>query len=521
MVPLTEKYSNVQIAPSLKCITDSSKTCAAEDAPHVPDAGASVSVTINAAAQYQTVWGFGGAFTESTATVFYSLPPATQAEVIEDLFGENANGTSLRYSAGRLHIGSCDFSLSYWSYQDSPVNDSTLSNFSTAHDEIAILPLVRAAAAAAGAQGRSIQLVASQWSPPAWMKTNNQRSCFPFVFLDCALLPEWRATWALYLSKYVNATQAALAGTNAALWGITIQNEPAPQTGTEFYEGMCLWPWDEQTLARDYLGPLFRAQHPDIKILGYDHNKGDILLAYAAFLLGDNTTAPYVDGIAYHWYDDTPTDGNFDSLTDVVTAWGEGKLLLATEATVAFDAGFRNVTNPTAWGNGEFYFMEIAGDLNARSIGFVDWNLLLQQDGGPDHGDPTGEECEGLVQCGSNAMLMADLSANPPVVYKTPPYWYIGHVSRFILPGSVIIASNVTVASGAAWNATTFVVVAATVPAAGGGPGAGAADLNVNSTTVAVLMNALDVPAPVTLSDPRYGSVSTTLPPHSIQTWQW
>jgi glucosylceramidase len=132
------------------------------------------------------------------------------------------------------------------------------------------------------------------------MKTNDQRSCFPFAFLDCGLLPEWRATWALYLSKYVTATQAALDGTAASLWGITVQNEPAPSTGTETYEGMCLLPWDEQELVRDYLGPLIRAQHPELKILGYDHNK-DLLMAYAAFLLDDNATAPFVDGIAFHW----------------------------------------------------------------------------------------------------------------------------------------------------------------------------------------------------------------------------
>jgi glucosylceramidase len=182
------------------------------------------------------------------------------------------------------------------------------------------------------------------------------------------------------------------------------------------------------------------------------------------------------------------------------------KFLLATEATVAYDPNFRNTTSDTAWGNGEFYGMEILGDLNAFSIGFIDWNILLQQNGGPDYGDPTGEECEGIIECGSDAQLMVDLSVSPPVLYYQPFYYYMRHVSRFVPPGSVRLGS------GFAPAAANLSVAAFATPAAGGSGASGAG-------TVLVAMNPTNATAALTVTDERYGVASTVMPPHSIQTW--
>lgn len=174
-----------------------------------PPAGANATrVSVNASATYQTIFGFGGAITESAVHVFGQLDAAAQAALLADLYGENADGTSLRYTTGRLTIGSCDFSLGYYSYNDK-ANDTAMSNFTIAHDEAALIPFILAAQAAATAQGRPLRFVSSPWSPPAWMKTNRQMSCFPLGPLDCALIPETQPAYALYLSKYLSAFKAA------------------------------------------------------------------------------------------------------------------------------------------------------------------------------------------------------------------------------------------------------------------------------------------------------------------------
>jgi glucosylceramidase len=182
---------------------------------------------------------------------------------------------------------------------------------------------------------------------------------------------------------------------------------------------------------------------------------------------------------------------------------------LATEATVA--VGVRGTpwyvpsTTQDYWSHGEFYGTYILNDLNNWSEGFIDWNLLLDQNGGPDHGDPTGELCEGLIPCGSNAQIIADVTQKPPKVYKQAFYWYMAHVSLFVPPGSVVI--NCTVAAGAGGgDAANLTAAAFSTP--GGG-------------TAFVVMNARDDARTLVLSDARFGSVQATVAAHSIETWLW
>ena len=183
---------------------------------------------------------------------------------------------------------------------------------------------------------------------------------------------------------------------------------------------------------------------------------------------------------------------------------------LATEATVA--VGVRGTpwyvpsTTQDYWSHGEFYGTYILNDLNSWSTGFIDWNLMLDQNGAPDHGDPTGELCEGLIPCGSNAMIIADVSLSPPKVYKQAFYWYMAHVSRFVPPGSVRIECNLTAGGGGGGDATNVTAAAFTTP--GGG-------------TVFVVMNARDDARSLVLSDVRFGSIEATIAAHSIETWLW
>jgi glucosylceramidase len=178
---------------------------------------------------------------------------------------------------------------------------------------------------------------------------------------------------------------------------------------------------------------------------------------------------------------------------------------LATEATAALGTGANWWRTPD-WSVGEYYGTFILNDLRAWSTGFLDWNIMLDHRGAPDHGDPTGELCEGLIPCGSNAMLIVDDTLTPPVVYRQAFFWYMAHVSRWVPRGSTRIGLDLAVGGGAA--PPEWLLGGAFVPPGGG------------STTV-VLMNAGNVTVTVCAQDGRWGSVAGELPPHSIQTWTY
>ena len=441
---------------------------------------------------------------------FNLLDASTQAAVVASLYGDDGHGTSLRYTFGRLTIGSCDFALEYYNYNEVD-GDVNMTQFSIAHDELAIIPFILRAQAAAQAHNRTLQFLSSPWSPPGWMKSNyalnnntiTAMSCFPLGPLDCTLVPTYQPAYARYFVRYLDEYIAA--GVN--IWGVTVQNEPQPQTGTLTYEGMFFNFAAELEFVAEYLGPALAAAHPAVKLLIFDHNQADAY-AYAAPILLDPVASQYVAGTAFHWY-----SGPDWSAIQALHADFPDKLVLASEATAArgtADGWFRTPD----WSTGEYYGTFILNDLASWSVGFIDWNILLDGRGGPSHADPTGEQCEGIIPCGSDAMLIVDTTATPPTVYKQAFYWYMGHVSAFVPPGSVRIGSNSTRMSGVGTGgASPVLAVAFSLPPGSMNPRAPSA------TTALVLMNPLDTPEPVNVSDARYGVVQLVAPPHSIQTW--
>lgn len=468
-----------------------------------PVDGNTTFATLDAGTTFQTIFGFGGAITESAVYVFSGLDAAAQQEVVASLWGENSNGTSLRYSTGRLTIGSCDFALEYYNYNEMR-GDVNMTNFTIAHDQAALIPFILNATAAAQAAGRPLRFVASPWSPPAWMKTNyplnnytiTAMSCFPLGPLDCTLIPEYQPAYALYLSKYLSAYTAA----GVSIWAITPQNEPQPQTGTLTYEGMLFDFSAELEFVAEYLGPQLAADHPDVHILIFDHNTADAV-GYATPILADPVASSYVSGVALHWYEQP----NEDPMNELHALFPD-KFLLATEATAArgtADGWFKDEVGQ--WSVGEFYGTYILNDLNAWSVGFIDWNFMLDERGAPSHADPTGELCEGLIPCGSDSMLIVDTTVSPHQVYKQPFYWAMGHVSRFVPPGSLRVGFNVTRAPGSNTTAPTPVL--------------GSAFLTPDGSTAMILMNPGNYSEELCLSDARFGTVRGVLPPHSFQTW--
>ena len=347
---------------------------------------------------YQAILGFGGAFTDSASYVFSRLNSSLQAKVLDMYFSDDG----LHYNMARLPIGSCDFSLQSYSYDDVD-GDENLDNFNISHDYERIIPMIKRALDMAP----NLNILASPWSPPGWMKTNNLPNC-PQGCSNCALMDKYQSTWALYFSKFITA----YAEQGIKIWGITVQNEPGYCPPD--YEGMHWTPETERDFLKKFLGPRLSGEHPDVNILIYDHNKDDVV-EWAQTIYSDSDAAKYAWGTAVHWYsgDDFPNLNTTHSLFP-------NKPILATEATESRE---EDPANPT-WSKGEHYGHDIIGDLNNWVVGFVDWNLILDKVGGPNHKGPN--DCEGPDYCGSDSMMLAD-DANQ-ILYPQTIYYYVGHV---------------------------------------------------------------------------------------------
>ena len=351
----------------------------------------------------QTIIGFGGAFTESASYVFSTLNATLQSQVLDMYFSENG----LRYNMARLPIGSCDFSLSNYNY-DNVSGDAGLTHFSINHDKELIIPFILQAMKTRKMwTNDSLNIVASPWSPPGWMKQDDNPYC-PLDCSNCVLKNEYKAAWSLYFSKFLTAYAAE--GIN--IWGITVQNEPGYCPTS--YEAMHFTPETEQDYIKQYLGPQISKDHPNVSILIYDHNK-DHVVEWAETIYSDPDAAKYLWGTAVHWY----SGDQFNNLNTTHYLF-PNKPILATEATVAREK------DPKAplWSHGEHYAHDIIGDMNNWVVGFIDWNLLLDMLGGPNHKGP--DDCEGSDKCGSDAMLLAD--ADNQVVFPQVFYYYVGHI---------------------------------------------------------------------------------------------
>lgn len=376
----------------------------AEQAPITLQSGplpATAAVEVNPEIKYQDFIGFGGAFTEAAAVTFYKLPPDKQAEVLNAYFNPD---TGHGYTLCRTHINSCDFSLNNYAYA-TVAGDTELKHFSVEHDRQALLPMIKAAF---NVSGRAIKLLASPWSPPAWMKTNGEMN------YGGKLKDEYYPVWAKYYCRYIQAYAAE----GVPIWAITVQNEPeAKQTWDS-----CLYTAEEERdFVRDYLGPaLARQELSDVHLLIWDHNR-DVIFERAKTVYDDPDAAQYVWGTGFHWYE---RPQRFDNVQKVHTAYPD-KHLVFTEGC---QEGGPHLGE---WGLGERYAHAIINDLNTWTEGWIDWNLLLDENGGPNH---VGNYC--------SAPVIADTQTG--TLHYQSSYYYIGHFSRFIRPGAHRIGCTVT-----------------------------------------------------------------------------
>ncbi|CAK0827384.1 unnamed protein product [Prorocentrum cordatum] len=349
----------------------------------------------------QELLGFGGAFTEAASTVFSQMGGAAQDEFLDRYFGPEGLG----YTLGRVHINSCDFSLEGYSFAERR-DDWDLAGFddSVGHDvDNNLIPLIARAQTVVQGNGQQLKLIASPWSPPGWMKTSGQMDGSD----DPGLRAECRGVWAKYISRWISAYGAH----GVPIWGVTVQNEPGHNSAFE----SCRFSAEQEAgFLADHLGPQLRADHPGVKVFVFDDNK-DSILEFAEVVLKHPSASTFADGVAFHWY----SGDYFDRVADTHEKFPD-VLLLASEATYD-EFGGKNERDP--WEFGEGYAHDIIGDLNAGAVGWIDWNLLLDEAGGPNH---VGNTCQSAMTAGPGAEALQ----------LHPQYYFIAHFSKFIPPGS-------------------------------------------------------------------------------------
>lgn len=353
-------------------------------------------IVVNSKKTYQTHMGFGGAFTEAAAVTFASAPEKVQDEIIAAYFSEQG----LKYNLGRTTIHSTDFSESSRTYIKD--NDETLVSFSLSEDDKAIVPFIKRAIAKAN----DLWLLASPWSPPAFMKTNQD------LYYGGRLKKEYYPLWAKYFVKYIKA----IAERGIKISAVSIQNEPA---ATQVWES-CLYSAEEEKEFAKVLYNTLCDAGLDVKILIWDHNR-DIIVERAHTVLRE--IPDYIWGVAYHWYVSEDSE-NLNLIHELYP----NHHLLFTEGCVEYSVFGKD----DHWKNAEFYGRNIIKDSLNYSEGFIDWNLLLNEEGGPNH---VGNYCE--------APIFYDRQKQT-LIYN-PSYYYIGHFSRYIKPGAKRIQLNQTV----------------------------------------------------------------------------
>lgn len=343
---------------------------------------------------FQTIVGFGGAITDASAETFYKLSPQKQQELLTAYFSTDKG---IGYSLCRTHINSCDFSSESYAYA-SEKGGKALSDFNIAHDTKFRIPLIKAALKESKG---NLQLFASPWSPPAWMKDNKN------MLQGGKLLPGYYQSWADYYIRFFQE----YARQGIAFWGLTVQNEPlAVQT----WESCIYTANEERDFVKNYLGPAIKkSEFKDLKLIIWDHNRG-LMVQRAKAVYDDPQAAKYVWGTGFHWY----TGDHFENVKAHAEAFPDKQMLFTEGCVYPF-----NYDSLRAWHWGETYGKSIINDLNNGAAGWTDWNILLDEKGGPNH---------------VNNFCFAPIIGNTKtgeLVYMNS-YYYMGHFSKFIRPGA-------------------------------------------------------------------------------------
>jgi glucosylceramidase len=394
------------------------------------DSKNAIKITLNPEEKFQTITGFGGAFTESSAYLVNKLSEANRKKIMNAYFSEDG----ANYSLTRTHINSCDFSLKQYAYA-MVEGDKNLDNFSIEEDKKNnLIPMILEAQSISK---EGFKIIASPWTAPPWMKDNKK-------WVGGKLLPEYNDTWALYFSKYIDEYKKE----GIDIWGITVENEPHGNGNN--WESMLYSPQEMTHFVQNYLGPkLEKNGKANVKILGYDQNRAGIK-EWVDEMYKDEQSSKYYAGTAIHWYESTyevfPEDLQY------AHSKAPNKYLIQTEACIDSEIPHWNddawywSKEATDWGwdwasekdkylHPKYapvnrYANDIIGCLNNWVDGWVDWNMVLDRQGGPN-----------WFKNWCIAPIIIDPEKDE--VYLTPLYYTMAHFSKFMRPGAEKIGCEI------------------------------------------------------------------------------
>ncbi|XP_077483352.1 lysosomal acid glucosylceramidase-like [Amblyomma americanum] len=421
---------------------------------------------------YQEIMGFGGSFTDAAGSNIFRLKEPLRTKLLESYYSEDG----LNYNMGRVPIASCDFSMRVYSYADSP-DDFELANFSISSEDISLkIPLITRANEMQKTD--PLWLIASPWSAPAWMKTNNDMS--GRGTLRGKPNGTYYKTWAQYLARFLGSYKDY----NISFWGMTAQNEPTSGY-VPFYpfQTMGFTAASQRDFIKFDLGPALESAGygPDkMKLLILDDQR--VFLPYwANVVLADPDAAKYVSGIAFHWY------WNHIRGPQVLTQTHKrhpSKFLLATEACEGASSLSRNRVVLGSWKRAESYALDIIQDLRHWTTGWIDWNLALDTMGGPNW-------AHNYV----DAPIIVNVTSKE--FYLQPMYYALAHFSKFVPRGSKRIESEAT----RRLDTVAF--------------------LRPDNAIVLVILNRRSSLRTYTIVDSQLGSLNYSIPGKSIQSYIW
>jgi len=356
-----------------------------------------ISIIVNPLQKYQSVDGFGFALTGGSAQHMIRMSTAERKKVIQELFGTDENGIGISYL--RLSIGASDLNDHVFSYDDVTVGqtDINLEKFTLSEDEKDVIPVLKEILVV----NPKIKILGSPWSPPIWMKTNNN-------IQGGRLKDEYYPVYAKYFVRYI--TEMKLHG--ISIDAVTVQNEPFNDGNTPSNQFLAK---EELNFIKNNLGPAFKTAGIKTKIILYDHNCD--APEYPISILTDPDARKYIDGSGFHLY-----AGPITAMTKVHNAFPE-KNLYFTEMMAVSRNDF-NVANPTE--------RILIGAMRNWSRNVILWNLAADPENDP-HTDNGGcSMCQGAITIDGD-MIIRNLA-----------YYTIAHASKFIPDGSVRIESNLS-----------------------------------------------------------------------------
>ena len=365
-----------------------------------------ISVFVEPTKIFQNFMGIGGAITDASAEVFAKLSKEKQQELLNAYYDKEKG---IGYSLLRTTIHSSDFSSGSYTYIEE--GDSDLKTFNIDHDRKYRIPMIKEAIKTAGGK---LLLYVSPWSPPAFMKSTGN------MLKGGTLLPEYSQAWANYYAKFIKAYEKE----GMPIWGLTVQNEPM---ATQTWESCIYTAEAERDFLKNFLGPTLKKEGlGNKKIVVWDHNR-DLMNQRANVIFSDLEASKYAWGMGFHWYE-TWAGGApmFENVQKVNEAYPTKNLLFTEGCVEKFDA-----KKYQFWANGERYGTNMIHDFNNGTVGWTDWNILLDQNGGPNH---VGNFCF--------APIHADTKTGE-LIY-TPSYYFIGHFSKFIRPDAKRVSTAVS-----------------------------------------------------------------------------